>query len=113
MTLAFEHYATGEWTLQRLAQELAHKGLTGRARRDRDPKAITWQGLAKILANPVYVGIVEWNGVQHPGTHEPLVGPEVSIQVSIRRSSSSGEARTCPDLNFPTGTSRQTTTRSS
>ena len=37
----------------------------------------------------------------------------VSIQVSIRRSSSSGEARTCPDLNFPTGTSRQTTTRSS
>ena len=73
ITLAFEHYATGEWTLQRLAQELAHKGLTGRARRDRTPKAITWQGLAKLLCNPTYVGIVEWNGVQHPGTHEPLV----------------------------------------
>ncbi|MHB1762821.1 MAG: recombinase family protein [Acidimicrobiales bacterium] len=72
MTLAFGHYATGEWTLQRLAGELAHKGLTGRARRDRTPKAITWQGLAKILANLLYVGIVEWNGIQHPGTHEPL-----------------------------------------
>ncbi len=81
VTVAFEHYATGEWTLQRLAQELAHKGLTGRARCDRDPKAITWQGLAKLLSNPAYVGIVEWNGVQHPGTHEPLVGPETFRRV--------------------------------
>jgi DNA invertase Pin-like site-specific DNA recombinase len=52
VSFAFESYATGEWTLQRLAGELAHRGLTGRARRDRDPKAVTWQGLAKILANP-------------------------------------------------------------
>ncbi len=81
ISLAFSHYATGEWTLQRLAQELAHRGLTNRARRDRTPKAITWQGLAKILANPVYVGIVEWNGVQHPGTHEPLVTPETFRRV--------------------------------
>ena len=81
VTLAFEHYATGEWTFQRLAGELSHRGLTNRARRDRDPKAITWQGLAKILANPVYVGIVEWNGVQHPGTHEPLVDPETFRRV--------------------------------
>ena len=81
ISLAFSHYATGEWTLQRLAGELAHRGLTNRARRDRTPKAIIWQGLAKILANPVYVGIVEWNGVQHPGTHEPLVTPEVFRRV--------------------------------
>ena len=75
------HEATGEWTLQRLAGELAHRGLTNRAWRDRTPKAVTWQGLAKILANPVYVGIVEWNGVQHPGTHEPLVDPETFRRV--------------------------------
>ncbi|MDA8283976.1 MAG: recombinase zinc beta ribbon domain-containing protein [Actinomycetota bacterium] len=42
---------------------------------------ITWQGLAKILANPVYIGVVEWNGVQYPGTHEPLVDPEVFRRV--------------------------------
>jgi site-specific DNA recombinase len=81
ITLAFEHYATGEWTLQRLAGELAHRGLRNRARRDHEPKAVTWQGLAKILANPVYVGIVEWNGVRHPGTHEPLAGPETFRRV--------------------------------
>ena len=75
--LAFEHYVTGEWTLQRLATELAHRGLTNRGQRSKAPAPITWQGLAKILANPVYIGIVEWNGVQYPGTHEPLVTPEV------------------------------------
>lgn len=58
-------YATGEWTLQRPAGELAHQGLTNRGRRDQEPKAITWQGLAKVLANHVYVGIVAWNGVRH------------------------------------------------
>ncbi len=81
VTLAFEHYATGEWTLQRLAGELGHRGLTNRGRRDRPVKAITWQGLAKILANPVYVGIVSWNGVEHPGLHEPLTTPETYRRV--------------------------------
>jgi DNA invertase Pin-like site-specific DNA recombinase len=81
VSLAFEHYATGEWTLQRLAGELAHRGLTNRGQRGKPPAPITWQGLAKVLANPVYVGIVEWNGVQHPGTHEPLVSPEVFRRV--------------------------------
>ncbi len=57
--------------------ELAHRGLTNRGQRSKAPAPITWQGLAKILANPVYIGIVEWNGVQYPGTHEPLVTPEV------------------------------------
>ena len=81
VTVAFEHYATGEWTLQRLAGELGHRGLTNRGRRDRPVKPITWQGLAKILANPVYVGIVCWGGVEHPGLHEPLTTPEVFRRV--------------------------------
>ena len=81
VSLAFESYATGEWTLQRLAAELAHRGLTNRGQRNKPPAPITWQGLAKVLANPVYVGIVEWNGVHHPGTHEPLVSPEVFRRV--------------------------------
>ena len=81
ITAAFENYATGEWTLQRLAGELAHRGLTNRGVRGRPPAPITWQGLAKILANPAYTGIVEWNGVQHPGTHEPIVDAETFRRV--------------------------------
>ena len=81
LTGAFERYATGEWTLQRLAGELAHQGLTNRGQRGKPAAPITWQGLAKILANPVHIGVVEWNGVQCPGTHEPLVTPEVFRRV--------------------------------
>ena len=81
VTMAFEHYASGEWTLQRLAAELAHRGLTNRGSRAKPPAPITWQGLAKILANPVYMGTVEWNEVQYPGTHQPLVAPEVLRRV--------------------------------
>ena len=81
ITGAFDRYVTGEWTLQRLAGELAHQGLTNRGQRGKSPAPITWQGLAKILANPVYIGVVEWNGIQYPGTHEPLVAPEVFRRV--------------------------------
>jgi GNAT superfamily N-acetyltransferase len=81
ITGAFERYVTGDWTLQRLAGELAHQGLTNRGQRGKPAAPITWQGLAKILANPVYIGVVEWNGVQYSGTHEPLVTPEVFRRV--------------------------------
>ena len=81
ITGAFDHYATGDWTLQRLAGELGHQGLTNRGQRGKPAAPITWQGLAKILANPVYIGVVEWNAVQYPGTHEPLVDPEVFHRV--------------------------------
>jgi len=81
VALAFEYYATGEWTLQGLAGELAHRSLTNRGQRNKAPAPITWQGLAKVPANPVYAGIVEWNGVQHPGTHEALVPPDVFRRV--------------------------------
>ena len=81
ITAAFENYSSGDWTLQRLAGELAHRGLTNRGVKGRQPAPITWQGLAKILANPAYTGIVEWKGVQHPGTHEPLVDPDTFRRV--------------------------------
>jgi site-specific DNA recombinase len=81
ISMAFEFYATGEWTLQTLADELAHRGLTNRGSRSKPPTPISWQGLAKILANPAYSGVVNWNGVQHPGSHEPLVGADTYRRV--------------------------------
>jgi hypothetical protein len=70
---AFELYATGEWTIERLAHEMADRGLRNRGRADYVTKALTVSGLATLLANPAYTGIVEWDGVQYPGLHEPLV----------------------------------------
>ncbi len=35
----------------------------------------------RAWSHPVYIGVVEWNGVQYPGTHELLVDPEVFRRV--------------------------------
>jgi site-specific DNA recombinase len=73
ITAAFELYTTGEWTLERLLEELAHRGLRNRARRDRATAPIGVSALAALLANKVYVGIVTWEGSDYPGLHEPLI----------------------------------------
>ncbi len=72
--IAFELYATGEWTIERLAEEMAHRGLRNRGRDGRYPaKAVTVSGMAHLLAHRAYVGVVEWHGVEYEGSHEPLV----------------------------------------
>ena len=72
--IAFELYATGEWTIERLAEEMAHRGLRNRGRDGRYPaKAVTVSGMAHLLAHRAYVGVVEWDGVEYEGSHEPLV----------------------------------------
>ena len=59
VTVAFEHYASGDWTLQRLAGELGHQGLTNRGRRDRPVKATPRQGdhLARPRQDPRQPGL--------------------------------------------------------
>ena len=71
----FELYVTGEWTIERLAAEMAHRGLVNRGRADYPQKPLGVSAVASLLANPAYTGVVEWNGVRYPGTHEPLVSP--------------------------------------
>ncbi|MGH9304057.1 MAG: recombinase family protein, partial [Acidimicrobiales bacterium] len=62
--VAFEPYATGEWTIERLAEEMAHRGLRNRGRDGRYPaKPVTVSGMAHLLAHRAYVGVVEWDGV--------------------------------------------------
>ncbi len=71
---AFELYATGEWTVERLAHEMADRGLRNRGRSGHyAAKAVTVSGLARLLAHRAYVGIVEWDGIEYEGGHEPLV----------------------------------------
>ena len=71
---AFELYATGDWTVERLAHEMADRGLRNRGRSGHyTAKAVTVSGLARLLAHRAYVGVVEWDGVEYEGQHEPLV----------------------------------------
>lgn len=71
--LAFELYATGEYTLESLAAEMTAHGLTTRGRRDAPPKPLSLNSLSWLLSNGFYLGKVEFAGVEYKGIHEPLV----------------------------------------
>jgi len=73
---AFELYATGEWPLTRLHEEMTERGLRCRA-----GTILARSQLAKLLHNRVYLGKVVWRGVEHEGTHEPLVSRELFDRV--------------------------------
>jgi hypothetical protein len=65
--------ASGGDSVAQLTDELAERGLRGRGRRDRPEKPLVVSSIADLLANPVYTGVVEWQGVTYPGQHQPLV----------------------------------------
>lgn len=73
ITWAFETYATGEWSVARLAAALSERGLQTRATTAHSPAAMTVASLHRVLTNPYYKGVVTLNGAQHPGVHEPLI----------------------------------------
>lgn len=79
--LAFEEYATGNWTVEDLAEHLAACGLTTRAT-PRVPSApVTRKTLYQVLANPYYKGVVVYKDVEYVGTHQPLVSVDTWQQV--------------------------------
>jgi len=55
--------------------------LCNRGRRDYPPKPLSLGGVAKLLANKAYVGLIDWNGVLVPGQHQPLISPDLFQQV--------------------------------
>ena len=79
--LAFEEYATGNWTVEDLAEHLAACGLSTRAT-PRVPSApITRKTLYQVLSNPYYKGTVMFKGVAYAGAHQPLISGDTWQQV--------------------------------
>ncbi|GAA2089011.1 hypothetical protein GCM10009823_04460 [Brevibacterium salitolerans] len=78
---AFTAYATGNWSLSKLARELETRGLTTRPTPSFPAKPLTSTALHKVLTNPYYQGIVTFREITYPGTHDPLVTPETFEQV--------------------------------
>ena len=72
---AFEAYATGQWTLSSLSDELALRGLTTVATPKTPSRTVSVQRLHKMLRNPYYKGEILYKGARRPGTHDPLVTP--------------------------------------
>ena len=71
---AFELYASGQFNLDSLAEELHRLGL-----RNKRGGRITRNGLSTMLNNPFYVGIIRIRKTSEsfPGIHEPLVSKAI------------------------------------
>ncbi len=74
---AFETYATGAWSVRRLCRELDKRGLDTAPGPVRPSKPIYQSLLHTRLRDPYYKGIVRYRGVEYPGSHDPLVTPEI------------------------------------
>ena len=90
--LAFEEYATGNWTVADLADHLAACGLNTRSTPKIPSQPVTLKALHKVLVNPYYKGTVKYNGIEYEGTHEKLVSTETwDLVQSILASRLNGE----------------------
>ena len=78
---AFQAYATNEWSVRALADELYGRGLRTRAYKGRKPGKVSHAALHEILRDPYYIGVVEYKGVRYEGEHPKLTTPDVFEQV--------------------------------
>jgi site-specific DNA recombinase len=83
----FETYATGEWTMTQIRNELEERGVTSLPRPKRPPRPMSTGNVDVILRNRYYLGQVKFDGVWHPGRHEPLVSEETWERVKEVRES--------------------------
>lgn len=75
---AFELYATGEYSIDRLTATMADMGLTSRPS-PRWPQArpVSDSTLHRMLRDPYYSGFVVYKGAVYPGRHEAIVSHDV------------------------------------
>ena len=74
---AFVAYASGEYTITQLHQELVTRGLTTRPTARNGGRPIARSFVGTLLRNRYYLGLVSYAGVEYPGRHAPLVSQEV------------------------------------
>jgi site-specific DNA recombinase len=77
MTWAFEAYATGDWTILTLLEELTERGLTSTPGPKTASKPLSDSQLHELLRHPYYMGLVRYRGAIYPGKHPALVSPEM------------------------------------
>ncbi|MEZ4588681.1 MAG: recombinase family protein [Gemmatimonadales bacterium] len=78
---AFKAYASGNYTISQLHDELTARGLTSLPTPKRPSKPLAVSTVHRLLTNSYYKGDVTYRGVTYKGTHQPLVPPEVFYQV--------------------------------
>ena len=90
--LAFEEYATNNWSLSTLAEHLADIGLATPKTPNLPAKPINKKILHDVLTNPYYKGIILYNNVEYAGKHEKIVNEYLWEEVqAVLRSNVCGE----------------------
>jgi site-specific DNA recombinase len=90
---AFKAYATGDYTLHELAEELEERGLSYEPSRKLPARAMAKNAVNNMLRNRYYLGMVSYEGVLYPGRHEPLVDEATfeAVQAIMAARTVSGE----------------------
>jgi site-specific DNA recombinase len=81
---AFELYATGEYTIDRLTQTVNELGLISR-----QGEPLSRAQYHRLLRNPIYHGLIEYRGELYQGSHEPLISKELFEAVAAVASAKS------------------------
>lgn len=78
---AFKAYASGNWSVSQLHDELTSRGLRSLPTPKRAAKALAVSTVHRLLTNPYYKGDVVYRGTRYKGNHPALVPAEVWYQV--------------------------------
>jgi site-specific DNA recombinase len=83
----FEIAMTRAFTVPQLAEEARRWGLTTLPRKKTGGSPVSISGLYRVLTNPFYAGILEWEGHSYPGKHEPMltVSEFDAVQIALGR----------------------------
>lgn len=92
---AFELYATGSYTLDRITGAVNALGLTARG-----GQPLSRAQYHRMLRNPIYYGVIRYNGELHEARHEPIISKKLfdEVQAVTRRKSKPKAPRLKPYL---------------
>jgi len=77
---AFEAYASGEYSIRTLAEELAARGVrSDRGSREGSPLANSY--VHRLLTNRYYLGYVTFQGIEYQGRHQPIIAKSLFDRV--------------------------------
>ena len=93
MAWVFEQYATGNWSIRGLLEEVTARGLTSVPGPNTPSKPLQVAHFHRLLRHPYYTGVVRYRGVVYAGRHEPLVSVETwnRVQEVLDAKSVAGE----------------------
>jgi site-specific DNA recombinase len=69
----FRKFATNDWSITDLTEELERRGVRNRSTATRPGKPLTRSQVHRILSSPYYIGKIPYKGAIYDGRHPPLI----------------------------------------